>query len=159
MLTADLVDARKKDGELLLRPLDRDGRVEALAVAGALVDAAHAFVGKRREELEEAWDAATNDATTKRFKLAAGLRKLVADGCSFEAETDAPPPEIRRVLFTRASAVRQQQGEGERFDRAAVIAEAANELGLTPDVIERALFADLRSEHVLRSGPVLDAEG
>jgi uncharacterized protein len=158
MLTADLVDARKKDGELLLRSLDRDGRAEALVIAGALVDAAHAFVGKRREELEEAWDGATTDATTKRFKLAAGLRKLVTDGCSFEAETEIEPAEIRQALFTRASEVRRALGESERFDRAAVVAETAKALGLAPDTIERALFADLRSEHLLRSAPVLDAE-
>jgi predicted nuclease of restriction endonuclease-like RecB superfamily len=157
MLTADLVDARKKDGQLVLRHLDREGRSEALAIGAALLDAAHVFVGKRREDLEEAWDAATNDATTKRFKLAAGLRKLAADACSFEAEVEVDPSELRRVLFTHASEIRRTRSEGEPFDRAAVVKEAASILGLAPEVLERAMFADLRSEHVLRSAPTCDA--
>ncbi len=158
MLTADLVDARRKDGELVLRPLDREGRAEALVVASALLDTAQAFVGKRREELDEAWTAATTDTAPKRYKLVAGLRKLVADACSFEAETDVDPAEIRRVLFSHASEVRRTAGEGARFDRAAVIAEAARVLTIDPEVVERALFADLRSEHVLRAAPSFDAE-
>src|SRR5690242_15068443 len=107
MLTADLVDARRKDGELLLRTLDREGRDEALAIATALLDTARAFVGRRREELDEAWEADSDDA--KRVKLAAGLKKLVADACSFEAETAIDPVELRRVLFTHASEVRRTQ--------------------------------------------------
>ena len=157
MLTADLVDARKKDGELILRPLDREGRAEALEIASSLLDAAHGHVGRRREELDEAWDAAVSDVAAKRVKLAAGLRKLAADACTFEAETDIDPSEIRRVLFTHASEARRRCGDGERLDRAAVVAEAATLLGLPPDVVERAMFADLRSEHVLRAAPPLDA--
>lgn len=157
MLTADLVDARRKDGELVLRPLDREGRVEALAVGAALLETARAFVGRRREEVDEAWDAAADEAAPKRFKTVAGLRKLVADACDFEAETDVDPAELRRALFTRASEARRARGEGERFDRQAVVAAAAAELALAPEVVERALFADLRSEHVLRAAPSLDA--
>lgn len=156
MLTADLVDARRKNGELVLRRLDREGRADALALAASLLDAAHALVGRRREELEEAWDAATSDAAGKRFKLAAGLRKLITDGCSFEAETDVDPVEIRRVLFTHASEVRRTRSDGEPFERGRVVAEAAKMLGLSAEVLERALFADLRSEHRLRSAPLLD---
>ncbi|HVH47661.1 MAG TPA: DUF790 family protein [Labilithrix sp.] len=157
MLTADLVDARRKDGQLLLRPLDREGRQEALALGNAILDAAHAFVGKRREELEEAWDAATNDAAAKRFKLAAGLRKLATDACSFEAEMTTEPAELRRLLFTRASEVRRTQEATEPFRREDVVEETAKMLGIAPDAVERAMFADLRSEHVLRSAPTLDA--
>lgn len=155
MLTADLVDARKKNGELLLRPLDRDGRVEALALGASMLEAARALVGRRREELDEAWDATTGDAAGKRFKLAAGLRKLVADACVFEAETEVDPTEIRRVLFTHASEMRRTSDAP--FDRSEILAEAARMLSLTPDVLERAMFADLRSEHLLRSAPTLDA--
>jgi predicted nuclease of restriction endonuclease-like RecB superfamily len=169
MLTADLVDARKtKDGELLLRPLDGDARVEARAIASTYLELAHAFVGKRREELEEAWEAALSDEqASKRFKLAGGLRKLVEDECTFEAETSVDPVELRRVLFTHASEVRRNpplpEGEAEvesrpLFDREAVIADAAKLLAIEPDLVERAMFADLRGEHLLRSAPTLDAD-
>jgi predicted nuclease of restriction endonuclease-like RecB superfamily len=157
MLTADLVDARKKDGELLLRMLDAEGRAEAMTLSAALLDAARALVGKRREELDEAWDGACSEEATKRFKLAAGLRKLVADACSFEAEASVDPVELRRVLFKHASEVRRTRGEGERFDRDAVVAEAARTLGLDAAVVERAMFADLKGEHLLQEPPTLDA--
>lgn len=157
MLTADLVDARRKDGELLVRALDAEARAEALALSAAFLDAARALVGKRREELEEAWDAAATEQSTKRFKLAAGLRKLVTDACTFEAETVVDPVELRRELFTRASEARRAQGEGAPFARDAIVAEAAQTVGLAPEVVERAMFADLRSEHILREAPTLDA--
>jgi predicted nuclease of restriction endonuclease-like RecB superfamily len=156
MLTADLVDARKKGSELVLRTLDAEGRIEALAIGRALLDASRDFVGKRREELEEAWDAAIQDATTKRFKLAAGLRKLATDACSFEAQTTLDPIELRRALFTRASELRRASDEGERFDRASVVAETAAMFEMIPEDVERALFSDLRSEHVVIAAPTLD---
>jgi predicted nuclease of restriction endonuclease-like RecB superfamily len=153
MLTADLVDARRKDGTLVLRPLDAAGRAEALALSAAYLDAARALVGHRRAELEEVWDAVATEKTTKRFKLAAGLRKLVADACTFEAESAVDPVELRRVLFTRANEARRR--DGDRFDRARVLAEAARELGLEPEAVERGMFSDLKAEHVLRAAPTL----
>lgn len=158
MLTADLVDARKKDGELVLRKLDEEGREEGLALGAALLEVAHDLVGSRREELDEAWNARTSDGATKRFKLAAGLRKLVSDACSFEAETTLDPVELRRTVFTHASESRRTLAEGENFDRTAVLDEAARVLGTTADVVERAMFADLRGEHRLRAPPTLSAE-
>ena len=151
MLTADLVDARKKDGELILRPLDADGRASALSLAAAFLDAAHDLVGRPREEIDEAWSAAA-EADAKRFKLALGLKKLVLDGCVFEAETDIDPAELRRVLFTEASRYRR---ETEVFDRAGALARASAVLGIPAEAIEAGIFSDLKSEHVLREAPKL----
>jgi uncharacterized protein len=154
MLTADLVDARAKDGELVLRPLDAAGRDEALTMARALLETAQALVGKRRGELDEAWNAVVEDVAPKRFKLAAGLRKLAADACEFDADPAIDPVELRRSLFLRASEARKADGV---FSRDAVLADAATSLALPVDAIERALFADLRSEHILRAAPTADA--
>ncbi|MBX3228706.1 MAG: DUF790 family protein [Labilithrix sp.] len=144
MLTADLVDARRKDGELLLRPLDAEGRAEAIAIATALLDDAHALVGRRRDEVEDAWGAATAEA--RRPKLAAGLKKLAADACTFEASSEADPIALRRTLFLAAAKARK---EG-TFDRAALVAAAGD-----PVHVERALFSDLKSEHVLQAPPAV----
>jgi hypothetical protein len=156
MLTADLVDARRKDGALVLRPLDAEAREEARLVARALLDAARDLVGHSREEVEEAWDLASDALEPKRVKVAAGLRKLAADACSFEAETSVDPVEVRRVLFTRASEVRRS-GDG-RLDREAVVAEAAQQLGVSASVVERAMFSDLRGEHLLTAAPAVRPE-
>lgn len=157
MLTADLVDARRKDGELILRPLDAEGRVEALGISTAMLDAARAYVGKRRDDLEDAWETTTAEMTKKRFKLAAGLQKLVADACTFEADMPLDPVELRQRVFTRASELRRTHAETEPFRREEVIGEIATALGVEPASIERSLFSDLRSEHVLTTAPALDA--
>ena len=148
MLTADLVDAQKKDGELLLRTLDVAGKAEALVIANALVDEAKASLGRRRDELEEAWDAAIAEA--KRPKLAMGLKKLAADACDFEASSEQDPIALRRDLFLAAAKARKNGV----FDRARVIGESGN-----PELIERTLFSDLKSEHVLRELPTMTASG
>lgn len=148
MLTADLVDARKKDGELLLRTLDAAGKSEALAIAAALVEEAKASVGRRRDELEEAWDAAIAEA--KRPKLAMGLKKLAADACDFEASSEQDPIALRKSLFLAAAKARKEGN----FDRARVVAEVGN-----PELVERTLFSDLKSEHVLRELPTMTAAG
>jgi uncharacterized protein len=149
MLTADLVDARKKDGELFLRPLDAEAREEAHAIAAAYLDLARAHIGKRREDIEEAWAA----YEPRRPKLAAGLRKLVSDACTFEAEATLDPAAVRRETFTRASAARRSG----TFDRDAILAESAAALGIEVTSIDRALFADLRDEHVLMAAPTENA--
>jgi len=160
MLTADLVDARKtKDGELLLRTLDHDGRVEARAIARDYIETAQSFVGKTREELEEAWDAViSDDVAARRLRVAMGLRKLILDECTFESETEHDPIELRRQVFTRASEVRKSLAEGEHLDRDKVLAEQSEKLGVSPDVVMRMLFADLKGEQVLKEVPAsLDA--
>jgi predicted nuclease of restriction endonuclease-like RecB superfamily len=55
MLTADHVDARRKDGELVLRRLDAKALVEARTLAEAYLEAAREHVGRTGEELTEAW--------------------------------------------------------------------------------------------------------
>ena len=157
MLTADLVDARRKDGELVLRALDSGARAEARHVAAELLELAASHVGRRREELEEAWESVAADVSPRSFKLAQGLKKLAADACSFEADDGVEPVQVRQVLFTRASEARRAASEGEPFPRAAVLEDAARSLGIGPDDVERALFSDLKSEHVLRAAPTASA--
>ncbi|MFO0735434.1 MAG: DUF790 family protein [Labilithrix sp.] len=146
MLTADLVDARRKDGQLLLRPFDAGARAEALALATLLLDHAKAMVGARRDEVEDAWDASIAEA--KRPKLAAGLKKLAADACNFEASSELDPIALRREVFLRAAEARKAGS----FDRAAVLASVGDAAQ-----IERTLFSDLKSEHVLQEMPAVSA--
>jgi uncharacterized protein len=147
VLTADLVQARRRGTELRLVPLDAEARQRAAAMAEALVGAAHAHVGRTREELQEALGAV--EAAAREHRLRDGLVKLVEDRCEFDAGSDADPEEIRRDVFLRASATRAALAPAERFDRAAVLATVAEARGISPEAVERALFADLRGAHVL----------
>jgi len=151
MLTADHLEARIKDGALVLRKLDAKARLEAERLAQAYLDDAHAHVGKLREELEEAWTA--HDAGS-RGKLAAGLQKLVEDRCSYDEDESVDPIALRRELFQRACRARREHGS---LDRATVLNEAATALELESERVERMLFADRRGENVLRAAPEVSA--
>jgi len=173
LLTADLVRARRRGEQLSLVPLDAKGRAAALELAATLLALAEAHVGKTRSELDEVMDAVVGGAPDR--KLAAGLAKLIWDRAELaEAVPIAPrsgiagggapdgdgggagghprgiaPEALRHDVFARARAAWAQVGEGDRFDRAAVLAAVAAERGLTVDDIERGLYADLREAHVV----------
>lgn len=157
MLTADLVDARRKNGELLVRPFDAAAREEAHAIASALLFATRAHVGESREDVEAAWAGCLgDDATPARRKLGLGLQKLVEDRCTFEAEASVPSPALRREVFRAATEHRRTRAEGTGFAREEVLALASTRLGLPAERIEQALFADRRQEHLLVEAPDAD---
>jgi predicted nuclease of restriction endonuclease-like RecB superfamily len=147
VLTADLVNARRRGGELCLVSLDDAARGRALALAGELVAAAAAHVGRARDELVAA--LAAIDVGPRDHRLRAALAKLIEDRCEFDANEELDAEAVRRDVFTRASAVRAALGAAGRFDRGAILGEVAAERATTGDAIERALFADLRGTHAL----------
>jgi hypothetical protein len=156
VLTADLVNARRRGHELRLVVLDAGARERACAIASALLSAAAAHVGRTREELASA--LASVDAGPREHRLRDGLAKLVEDRCQFDAAEGLDPVEVRRDVFTRASAARAALGPTERFDRHAVLAGVAAEREASTDAIERALFADLRGAHMLTAFAAPSAE-
>jgi len=147
VLTADLVRARRRGEELKLQPLDGPARLEALELAKTLIALAEAHVGKTRSELDEVMDAVIGGARDR--KLAAGLAKLVWDRAELAEAVPIDPEALRHDIFTRAQAAWSRTGEGDRFDREAVLAAVAAERGLTVDALERGLYADLREAHVV----------
>ena len=155
MLTADHVDARRQGDQLVLRRLDAKDLREAHELAAAFLEAATAHVGQSQAEVTEAWSAIETSA--RKRKLAAGLRKLIEDGCVFDEESALDPIVVRRDVFLRATQSRRARDVLRPFERDAVIEAIAAAHGQPPAEIERALFADLRSEHVLRSAPLMDA--
>jgi predicted nuclease of restriction endonuclease-like RecB superfamily len=147
VLTADLVNARRRGAELRLVSLDPAGRERARAIAETLVALTAAHVGRTREDLVSALSAV--EAAPREHRMRDGLVKLIEDRCEFDAAGDVDPEAVRRDVFTRASATRAALGAADRFDRDAIIAEVARERGTSADAIERALFADLRGSHIL----------
>lgn len=154
MLTADHVDARRKDGELVLRRLDARALNEARELAAAYLEAAREHVGRTREELNEAW--LPIDTGARKRKLALGLKKLVDDACVFDADESLDPIAIRRAVFARGTELRRARTDARPFDRDAVFAEVAATMGRTVADLESALFSDLRGEHVLRAAPTMN---
>jgi hypothetical protein len=153
MLTADHVRARRKNGELLVRPLDAREKDRARELAEAYLEVALAFVGRSRDELEDAWSAVPTAPRDKR--LADGLRKLIDDTCEFSAQAPVEPAVLRSEIFLAASAARKALAPEARFDRSSLVAAAAAAHSATDTDIERSLYADLRGEQILLSlGPL-----
>ena len=155
MLTADLVNARRRGTELRLVALDAAARERAHAIAEALVTAAAAQIGRAREELDAALSAI--EVGPREYRLRDGLVKLIEDRCTFDAGDDLDPEAVRRDVFTRASAVRAALSPSDHFDRSAVLADVARERGVSPEAVDRALFADLRASHLLVAFDTLPA--
>jgi uncharacterized protein len=146
MLTTELVRARRRGRELELVALGKR-RERAEELASALLAIAGEHVGRSRGELAQAFGEIAASPQDK--KLALGLAKLVEDACQFSSEAEIDPAVLRSAVFLRASAERRALEPGRALDRIAVLAEAGRPDGLDAEAVDAALFADLRSAHVL----------
>ena len=146
MLLSEHVLAQRRGETLVLRSFDAKARARAEAIARDLVAVAKDAVGKTRGELESALGAV--DAEARDVKVRAGMSKLVIDRCAFEQAPSVDPEELRVALFSRAAAERREHGH---VDRSIIIAEIAGAHDLTPDALERALYADLKTSHTVLS--------
>jgi uncharacterized protein len=147
LLTADLVEVRRRGAELHLRALDEEDRSEALVIADAYVGLVKAHVGRTRAQLLEACRAVPVSA--RRRKLGAGLFKLVLDGCVFEEAATLDPAHVRAEVFAAATRHRRSLGARAEFDRTVVLAEVAARHTTSPAALEQALYADLPEAQVL----------
>ena len=156
MLTADLVRATCRSGQLHVTPLTGKQRARAEELATAYLAIAAAHTGTAQHELKEALAAV--DVAAREAKLAAGLLKLIEDACEFEAESPVEPRILRSDVFTRAATARRQVSDEQRFDRLALLAQAGLAHGLSADQLDQALYSDLKSQHRLLRAPELGAE-
>ncbi len=155
MLTAELVRARRQGGKLVLSAMKASTRERALALSEELLAIAAAHVGEPRGALLEAFRAI--DVGAREHKLAEGLKKLVLDALEFEAAGEVDPATLRDAVFRRASATRAALEPGAAFDRESVLREVSAELGMSPEALERALYADLRDAHRQLGAPSITA--
>jgi len=156
VLTTDLVRTRRRAGRIEAVALKPAERQRLGPVAELFVGITEAHVGRTRAELDAALDDVPQRATD--YKRTKGLRKLLFDRCTFEGRDDIDPRELRRAVFARAAAARRQLDDGSSFDRAAVLAAAAAEHGLTVEQIDGALFADLKDNQRLVRFDAVDGE-
>ena len=98
VLTADLVNARRRGSELRLVLLDDAARARAVSLAERLVAIVGDHVGRTHEELSGALDAV--DVEAGDYRLKDGLVKLLEDRCELEAPEGPDPEDLRRDVFT-----------------------------------------------------------
>lgn len=157
MIGPDLVRVRKKNGVLSLSKPSADATLRARALAEQVLLALSGLVDETRLVVEGALDELESAPQEK--KLLQALRKLALDDSVFDATSALDAPTLRREVFSRAAAARKDLALGARFDRDQVLAETAAVLGLTPELLEAGLYADLRSAERLLKAPAYDAEG
>lgn len=142
MLTAELVGARRRGGELRLTPTDDVRRERIATLAVALTARARAEVGNLRDDVEEALrQTATALEEGGERRLGAAVGKLVRDGLRFEETAGETATGLRRELFTQAAAARRSAGLAP-FDRAAFLDGFARAHATTAPALEAALYAD-----------------
>lgn len=156
MLTSDLVRATRRGGLLHVTPLAGQQRKRAEELAQTYLDLALAHVGAAHHELKAAWAAV--EVASREVKLAAGLTKLIEDGCELEAESQIEPRQLRSELFSAAAAARRALADHEPFERRALLERVGQPHGLSPEQVEQALYSDLKSEHRLLRAPEINPE-
>jgi uncharacterized protein len=143
MLTGNLVRVRHARNRLMpvyLDVTDRDWR----DVAEHLLELFRMLPGRTRGEVEDELRETFGDNPTQLVHQ--GLAKLLEDRCEFEVDSEVDPAELREKVFIAAAEARRG---GVPFDRGAVLARVAGDTGSVPEVVDRGLFADLKSEQRL----------
>lgn len=143
MLTADLVRVRKRNGQLHVIGLNGKAKQRALELAAVLLSLAAEQEGKTYAHLREAWETVPTAPSERKLNL--GLQKLIEDECEFEEHAALEPVALREQVFLAAAQARR----GGDFERESTLAKVGAALDVTPDAIDKALYSDLRSEHVL----------
>jgi predicted nuclease of restriction endonuclease-like RecB superfamily len=149
MLTGALVRVRHVRGNRVVPVYVRPDDPALLELAERLLLVFRAAEGLSRGELQEELSGTFGDQPGQ-FVLQ-GLTKLLEDRCEFEVVAGHPPEDLRSLVF-RAAAEQRRHPAGERpaaFDRAGVLRDAADQLGLTAEAVEAGLFADLKTEQRL----------
>jgi predicted nuclease of restriction endonuclease-like RecB superfamily len=172
MLTGKLVRVRYARDRIIPHYLDCSDRTW-LEVAERLLEIFRRQDGRTRGSLED--DLRETFGSDPSQLVPQGLAKLLEDRCTFEVVSGHPPEQIREAVFRTAAAHRfrespsgkqiesepsaatqQHAPEGQarahaltHLDRAAVLREVGDTLGLTPEAVDQGLFADLKSEQRL----------
>ncbi len=149
MLTSDLVKVRRVKGDKLNAVYLRGDAIERLLpIVRHYDETMAAMVGQTRDDIDAVLDTAIVSARDRVASL--GLRKVVEDRAEFEVIEGVDPEALRSELFSAsATAYKSLDVRGE-FDRDKVLTEVAEKLGITPEAIEKGLYADLRGSEILK---------
>jgi len=145
---------RERDGALDVSFLaeDEDGRV--VAYLDRLCRLARRLEGRPRRTVAEA--LRRQERRVRDARRLAGVAKALLDACEFQPPAGAARAlEVRSALF-RARGVLWPPTPG---DARAPYEAAAAELCITPDEVDRLLYADAPAARILTRAPALDGTG
>ncbi len=151
MLPSNLLITRKRGDTIspLYARLDKRN----LSVAGLLVQIYEKHVGRKKGELNEAVEELENVGYDYRYVR--GLSALLDRRCQLEPEAAVNPVNARRIVFRIA----HQKGlPNTRKSRQLILCQAAVELAVTVEELEKSLYADLEDEFILKSFQPVSSE-
>lgn len=147
MLTTELLRVRKRNGLLHLQYLHGKTIDEVKSIAAEFVDVLMHSIGDSREDIDSTLEGVPVPVTMR--VVAAGLRKLLDDRCTWDVPAGIDPDGLRREVFLAAAAAHRALDVRGEFDRATVLMDVAQKMGVTPEAIDVALYADLRENQRL----------
>ncbi len=156
MLTADLVRATVKKGELLPGFVDFSNERVAER-AGDILACVAQGVGTRRGEIEEELESLLGDATDR--KLFDGLAKVVFDSCEFATQAAVEPRQLRRDVWLQsalAGPLSPIRIEG-LVTRDDVLGRVGAPHGMDPAAVLEVMYADHPAEQRLVSCALTEA--
>lgn len=145
MLTGKLIRVRHAKNKLIPAYIEPDNS-GWLGLAEQLLLTYRESAGRTRGEIDD--ELADVIGEGPQSILPQGLAKLLEDRCEFEVISEKPPEELREAVFRKAATLR---ASGATFNRDAILAETAAEIGIRPDDLDRSLFADLKAEQRVES--------
>jgi len=150
MLPSNLLRAKISRGRIrpIYASVDLDTRALAERITGKFTDG----TGKKKGELLKKLKEVENEGYD--FKLVRGLSTLLERRCTFQVESALNPKETRTAVFLEASSGRASS----LAERNRVIETISNQLGTSPEALEKTLFSDLEDELILRDFKPLDPE-
>ena len=148
MLTLDLVRVRRSKGSILPRYVKMTPKL--LEKAEVLLRLYEEHIGRTRGELEEAIRDVIGDGTD--YLMQRGLSKLLSDRSEFEMTSELSPREVRQRLFELSAEVHPVALVPDlhhRTERSHVIAQVAEEFGVSSEQVEASFYADLQDSYIL----------
>lgn len=141
MLTADLVVAHRRKGDLVLPDLSGKLGESVLFWAEQVLDAARICVGSPRQQYASL--VQVMGETQQERKVARGLSKLVADACHFDEAKPEDSAAIRLEVFLLATQVRRSADPDAKWDRQPIVDTVCKAHGWSADGLDERLYADL----------------
>jgi hypothetical protein len=150
MLPSNLLRAKISGGKI--RPAYVNIDPETVALAERIISAFRDGRGKKKGELLERLKEVENEGND--FKLVRGMSALLERRCVFEVDSSTNPMAARMAVFEEASKAKASSVD----ETKAVLRSVSTKLGISPEVLEKALFCDLEDELITRDFEPLSAE-
>jgi len=139
MLTSDLLVSRIRKGRI--EPVYALLNENTLDIVSSVIDIFERHIGRTYVELAEELDG----FESINYRLIRGISQILAGRCVFEADSIIDPIAARRVVFEEAGGL-VTSGE----ERTGVLNRSAAKLSMEPNDLEKALWADLEENLVIK---------